>query len=110
MCSSDLKEIKNLSINKKTSTIRGNINLNKENYIITSLPYDEGFKVYLDNKEIKKEVVNTAFLGFKSPKGKHNIKITYTSPGYNLGKIITILSICITLIIIKKEKYKKCIF
>ncbi len=105
-----LKEIKNLSINKKTSTIRGNINLNKENYIITSLPYDEGFKVYLDNKEIKKEVVNTAFLGFKSPKGKHNIKITYTSPGYNLGKIITILSICITLIIIKKEKYKKCIF
>lgn len=98
------KELSNIKINKKGSIIEGTIDNNEESYLITSLPYDKGFEIYLDNKKEKTEIVNTSFLGTKLPKGKHEIKIKYTSPGYKQGVIISIIGVISMLILLITER------
>ena len=79
----------NIKINQKNSTITASTDLKNNGYVITSIPYDKGFEVYIDNKKCEIEKVNTAFLGFKINKGKHTIKIKYKSPLLNYGYILS---------------------
>lgn len=63
---------------------------NKEaGYLISSIPYDEGFEIRLNGKKISMEKVNTAFLGAKVPKGKCTIEISYEAEGKTLGFLCT---------------------
>lgn len=63
---------------------------NKEaGYLISSIPYDEGFEIRLNGKKISMEKVNTAFLGAKVPKGKCTIEISYEAKGKTLGFLCT---------------------
>ena len=103
------QELDNLKIDKKNSQISGKISSKEDSYLITSFPYDEGFKAFIDNKEVKKEIVNTAFLGFKVPRGKHDLKIKYTSPGYKEGIIISIIGMIsmFTILYIEKKLNEK---
>lgn len=95
--------VTDLTINQKTSTITANVISPTETYLVTTLPYDEGYTVYIDDKEVSKELVNTAFLGFKVPLGNHKIEIVYNSPGYKIGLIISFLAVLSSLIILKSE-------
>ena len=63
---------------------------NKEaGYLISSIPYDEGFEIRLNGEKISMEKVNTAFLGAKVPKGKCTIEISYEAKGKTLGFLCT---------------------
>lgn len=101
-----------LNISKiNDNSIEGNINVEENGYFITSIPYDDGFIVKVNEKIIEKEIVNKAFLGFKLNKGNYNIEITYHTPWLKEGKIISIISIIIFFIIlytdIKQKKFNK---
>ncbi|MBP3635053.1 MAG: YfhO family protein [Bacilli bacterium] len=98
------KEIDNIEIDKKNSTITGSVSLDKKSYVITSIPYDDGFSVFVDDKKVNTEIVNTAFLGFKITKGNHSIKIKYQSPLLKYGYISSILGILIMALILIYEK------
>lgn len=96
-------EIQSIFSNKITSTI----NVDTDGYLVTSIPYDRGFIIKIDNKIVEKEIVNTAFLGTKIQKGNHKIEIIYESPLLKVGKIISILGITVFIIIAIKEKKNK---
>ncbi len=80
--------------------INGNINVEEDGYFILSIPYDKGFNIKLDGKEIDYELVDTAFIGFEINKGKHSISISYTAPFSNIAKIISIIGVIIYIEII----------
>ena len=82
----------------KNNNIEGNITLDENMMIYTSIPYDEGWKVLVDGKEVKTEKFADSLLMFKAGKGKHKIKIVYTPPLQKLGLIISIISIGILLL------------
>lgn len=86
--------------------IEGTINMYKDGYFVTIIPYDEGFKVLVDDKEVKTTIVNKAFLGFKLKEGNHNIKITYKAPFQKEGLILSMIGVIafIILIIVDKKK------
>lgn len=96
----DFISLDNLKINKAISKINGEVSLDENGYIITSLPFDRGFSVYVDHQKVKGEIVNTAFLGFKVPKGDHNITIKYTSPGYMCGCISSITGLFLLVVVL----------
>ena len=75
--------------------INGTINVEENGYFILSIPYDKGFNIKLDNKEIDYELVDTSFIGFEIDKGKHTISISYTAPFSNIAKIISIFGVII---------------
>lgn len=87
------QEISNFKIDKSKSEITGTTKEKEASYLITSFPYDKGFTAYIDNNKVKSEIVNTSFLGFKVPKGKHQIKIKYSSLGYQTGIIISFIGL-----------------
>lgn len=98
------------SVNQKKTigdTIVGSINMKNRGYFVTSIPYDKGFKVYVDGKRTKKEIVNTAFLGFKLDKGYHKIKIVYQSPLFKEGCVISIVGLILFLTEILLDLKKK---
>lgn len=111
----EIKEIhKNLDpfiINKKETKgdiIKGTIDVRKDSYFTISIPYDKGFKIKVDDKNISYSKTNDAFIGFPIKEGKHNIIIEYKAPWRNIGIIISIIGIISYVITIcyefKKQK------
>ncbi len=90
----------------KGDHLEGNITMSEDGYFVTSIPYDKGFTVYVDGKEVEYETVNHAFLGFPLEKGTHHITLTYEAPLKKVGMVTSILGfiIFIGIIVIDKKK------
>ena len=72
------------------------INLNvssKEGTIYSSIPYDDGWHVYINGKEISKFRIGNAFLGFDVLDGDNDIKLVYKIPYLGLGLFISCSSV-----------------
>jgi uncharacterized membrane protein YfhO len=91
----------------KGNIIEGKINVTNDGYFATTIPYDKGYSVYLDNKKLDYEKVNTAFIGFPINRGNHNIRIVYTSPGFRAGLISSIIGLLLFTLVIVREKHQK---
>lgn len=101
------KKVDALKIKKGKALLNGTIDVSKSGYFITNYPYDKGYQIKIDGKEVKSEVVNTAFLGCPISKGKHHIQITFEPTGYRLGFVLTYLGMYITIILFIIERKKK---
>ena len=90
----------------KGDHLEGNITMSEDGYFVTSIPYDKGFTVYVDGKEVEYETVNHASLGFPLEKGTHHITLTYEAPLKKVGMVTSILGfiIFIGIIVIDKKK------
>lgn len=91
----------------KDNVIQGTIQVKNNGWFITSIPYDTHFKMYIDGKETKIQKVNTAFLGCKIRRGKHEVKIIYHAPGTTTGKVLSLIGIAGFLLVLVQEKRKQ---
>ena len=100
------KNVTRVNIDNKTigDKIYANVNVEKDGYFVTTIPYDKGFNIKIDNNKIDYEIVNKAFVGFKINKGYHNVEISYRSPGKLIGIIFSSIGIVIYLIIRKGKQ------
>lgn len=103
----ELTVVSNFTSKKDKFTF--DITLDDDGYLVTSLPYDEGYTIKVDDSITKKELVNTAFLGAKLDKGTHHIEITYQAPLSRFGKMLSEVGvICfITLMILDNKNRRK---
>lgn len=81
-----------------------NLALNSDGYLSSTIPYDEGFKIYVDGSEVKTERVNEKFIGCKLDKGEHHILIKYEIKGYKTGIVCSLIAILIFLL---KDIFRK---
>lgn len=94
--------------NFKEYKIEGNIYLDDNMDIYTSIPYDEGWHAYIDGLEAKTYSLEDALLMIEGKKGKHKITLEYKTPYFKSGLILTIISIIILIgTTILEKKYKK---
>lgn len=77
------------------NVIAGSVDVKKEGYCITSIPYDSHYIVRIDGKETGYEKVNMAFLGFPAGEGRHRIEIIYHAPGFAAGKYTSLLGLAL---------------
>ena len=85
------------------------INSDSNKIIILSIPYDEGWKIYLNGKEIEYENVDNGLVGVVIEEGENNIKLVYKEMGLKAGKIISLMSaigLLAYMVISKIEKNK----
>lgn len=75
-----------------------NIEASTDSFAVYSIPYDKGWKITNNGKNIKFEEVDNGFIGIKIDKGINNIKFSYFPPGLKSGIIVSIISL-ITFII-----------
>ena len=90
------------------NNISGKINNDKNGILQLSIPYSSGWKVFVDGKEQELLNVNTAFIGVELDAGEHNVEFKYTTPGLNLGIIISIIgfALFIGIIIYERKRIK----
>lgn len=80
------------------------INMDENGYLASTIPYDSGFTIYVDDQEAVVTKVNDSFLGTELKKGKHTVVIKYNIPGFRLGMLFTTCGIGITIILYIKER------
>lgn len=105
------KEISTLKVNETLSNnniLTGTINVQNDGYFLFTIPYDEGFKILVDGKEQKYELVNEGFIGFKIKEGNHSIELKFTPPLLNYGLVISGLALLSSGILLFIEKKKTC--
>lgn len=79
--------------NTNGDNIKGTIALEKDGYLMFTIPYDKGFQLLIDGKESEIEKVNDAFIGSPISEGNHEIQLKFVAPYSNLGKLVTIISL-----------------
>ena len=73
----------------KDGYVKGNISVDKEDILFTSIPYEEGWKVYVDGKETEKiSLVDDAFLGVKITQGNHEVLMKYYDNNITIGLVM----------------------
>ena len=107
----DYNDIKNVNNNVTKVNIEnalgdkiiGNVEAINDGYFVTTIPYDKGFTIKVDNKNVEYEMVNNAFIGFKISKGYHNVEISYKSPGKIIGMILSLIGIIVYIFAVQKN-------
>lgn len=88
----------------KDNKIEFNTNYKNKKTILTTIPYEKGWQIYVDGKRINKNKNLDTFLSFEIDSGKHDIKLVYIPSGLIIGSIISLLSIIGSIVYIKKTK------
>lgn len=89
------------------SKITGNIVNEEDNQIIfTSIPYDEGWHVTINDKEVETFKNLDSLLAFNLPKGESKIELYFIPKGYITGLTISLLTfdLLVAIYVIKKKK------
>lgn len=98
-------EILNIS-SFKENHIKGYINLKENGVIFTSIPYDNSWKIKVDNKYIDFYKIGDSYIGFNLNEGYHNIEFIYKTKGLKTGAIISTISLISTIYLYIKKKLR----
>ncbi len=109
------KELYNDDVQVRSNTFKfvnngfnAKIDVSKDSLVLYTVPYDKGWKAFVNKKEVKIEKVDNGLMAVKINKGVNNIKFTYYPPGLKLGLILSIVSyICLLVYIILNKHYSK---
>ncbi len=69
--------------------LEGNISAADAGIMMTTIPYDKGWRIWVDGKEAPAEKILDAFIGVKLTSGDHSIEMDYRPAGLTEGAWIT---------------------
>lgn len=85
--------------------IKANIK-NKEDIIVCSIPFDKGWKVYIDGMMSKPCLINGGMLGVCVSEGEHDIYLKFVPNGLYEGMIVSVLTmLCMGVYWVVKRKH-----
>ncbi len=87
--------------------IKAQGNMPSDGYIFISLPYEKGYKVYLDGERTDYSSYRGALMLVSADEGVHEIEIKFTPPGLTGGMIVSFLFVLLTAIYLKSNIIKK---
>ena len=82
-----------------------NIKLDKPNYVFFSVPYDNGWKAYINGEETSIVRANIGFMAVLADEGDNYIEFKYEIPGLKIGIWISGISVLLlgTYVILRKR-------
>ena len=90
-----------------SNSLEGTVDASANQTLFLSIPYDSGWKVKVDGKEVKTCRIGDAFLGVKVPSGEHTVSLKYTPPGFSIGwKVSLAAAIIFIVLCFVKYRYK----
>lgn len=87
--------------------VAGKVKINKNQNLVTTIPYSKGWQVKVDGKPVKINRTLSVFIGLKMKPGTHQITLKYRTPGVLVGallSIIGIISLIVFTLFLKKNK------
>ena len=89
--------------------LRGDIRLDHPGLLFVSIPYDEGWGATVDGRETETEKVNIGFTGIRLDAGHHTVEFRYEPPWMQAGKIVSLLSAAVLIVIIFRLKPRRAV-
>ncbi|WP_375178494.1 YfhO family protein [Enterococcus rotai] len=82
-----IKEVQEKGVDFQTSGRKAwtSVELEKEGVILTTIPYDKGWKAYIDGEKVEIPTFKEAFLAVPVPSGKHKVELTFLPQGFKAG-------------------------
>ncbi len=71
------------------TSIEGTVDAGFNGYLYTSIPYDEGWSVYIDGEKVKTFEIGDCMLATTIKAGKHSVKYKFTPKGMKYGIVIS---------------------
>ncbi len=87
--------------------IKGTVNAENDGLLYLSIPYNDGWKVYIDGKEQETFVADIAFTGVNIDKGKHTVELIYRPVGFKAGLLMSITGIIVLAVILIYKRMKR---
>ena len=87
-----------------------NVNgLSGNEMVITTIPAEDGWKLYIDGELTDYEIYQNAFIAFDPGAGNHTAELVFMAPGLKLGVAVTIVGVVglAAFIVIDKNLSKK---
>ena len=87
--------------------VAGKVKINKNQNLVTTIPYSKGWQVKVDGKPVKINRTLGVFIGLKMKPGTHQITLKYRTPGVLVGallSIVGIISLIVFTLFLKKNK------
>ena len=75
------------------TSIRGMINVNKDGFMLLTIPYSDGFKLKVDGQDTDLVPVQDALCGVHLTAGSHTIELQYVPEGFVLSSMVTVAGI-----------------
>ena len=101
------RKAQGLKVEKFSNTyIVGSVNITDDSkYMMTSIPYSEGWKVKVDGKDVPVTKAWNSFISFPITSGQHKVEFVFSQKGRVTGAVLTLISLT-TLYIVRRD-YKK---
>lgn len=93
-----------------TDRIKGSITAEKESVLFTTIPFDGGWRIYVDGEETETIKLCDYFCSAIIPEGNHEIEFIYTVPRIKFGAVLSLLSLAGAVILIYYTKRRKNFF
>ena len=78
------------------NSLRGSVDVDKAGVLVTSVPYERGWKLKVDGTEREiGELIGGVFVSTILDEGTHEIELTFVPPGIVAGAVISLVSILI---------------
>ena len=104
-----------LQLSEKTNNgLKGTIKADEAGLFYTSVLYDEGWKAYVDGKEVEITPVGSTFVAFELDEGEHEIELKFVTEGLYPGiavsatGLVLFALLCVASVIYKKKKKPVC--
>ena len=86
-----------MTVTDATDTcIKGTIDAGRGGVLVTSIPYENGWKMKIDGRETPvTELTGDCWISAALDKGTHEIEFSFRPPGFTAGLLITIGSVLV---------------
>ena len=101
----DSRKNQELNVEQFSNThLVGKVNITDESTVMmTSIPYNEGWKIEVDGKSVETKKSWDSFLSFPISRGKHKVEFFFKQKWSSLGLVVSVLSLIALFTIWKKE-------
>jgi len=86
------------------NTIRGTLSLKEAGRLILSIPYEKGWKIYVNGELAAPKMFADCFITLPLDAGEYEIEMVYTPYGLWAGIAISFVSSCILVLIVWRKK------
>ncbi len=94
------------NVEKYQNLLLGDIYSEDRNFVVTSIAFDKGWKVTVNNESVPIYAVNGGFVGFPINAGDNTIKMYFMPEGFKLGAITTFIGFILLIFLIFFEVRK----
>lgn len=88
------------------NTITGTYSSTSDETMIFTIPYDEGWTAYVDDKQVELKSWQNALVSLDLKAGEHSIRLEYMPAGLKMGCLLSGLGIVCSIVVVMRFKKK----